>query len=51
MPALPCPLCSMDDVLSFSDHLECATCGHEIDCRMNGLLIALKACHVKKVPK
>lgn len=102
----------MDDVLSFSDHLECATCGHEwkteevetepaarvvkdahgnilengdivamvtdlklkgtsetlktgtkskpirlvegdheIDCRMNGLSIALKACYVKKVPK
>jgi protein PhnA len=102
----------MDDVLSFPDHLECATCGHEwkveevetepaarevkdahgnilengdivamvtdlklkgtsetlktgtkskpirlvegdheIDCRMNGLSIALKACYVKKVPK
>lgn len=24
---------------------------HEIDCRMNGLSIALKACYVKKVPK
>lgn len=24
---------------------------HEIDCRMNGLAIALKACYVKKVPK
>lgn len=105
----------MDDVLSFPDHLECATCGHEwkaevateteqsddarvvkdahgnilktgdivamvtdlklkgtsetlktgtkskpirlvegdheIDCRMNGLSIALKACYVKKVTK
>jgi protein PhnA len=112
MPALTCPLCAMDDVLSFPDHLECATCGHEwkaaevelvpaarvfkdahgnilengdivamvtdlklkgtsetlktgtkskpirlvegdheIDCRMNGLSIALKACYVKKVPK
>ena len=110
MPALTCPLCTMDDVLSFSAHLECATCGHEwkaeevetapavrvvkdahsnilengdivamvtdlklkgtsetlktgakskpirlvegdheIDCRMNGLSIALKACYVKKV--
>ena len=107
---LTCPLCSMDDVLSFPDHLECATCGHEweadeepaaarivkdahgnilengyivamvtdlklkgtsetlksgtkskpirlvegdheIDCRMNGLSIALKACYVKKVTK
>jgi protein PhnA len=115
MPDLTCPLCSMDDVLSFPDHLECATCGHEwkteaaaeteqqpiervvkdahgnilengdivamvtdlklkgtsetlktgtkskpirlvegdheIDCRMNGLSIALKACYVKKVSK
>ena len=24
---------------------------HEIDCRMNGLAIALKACYVKKVAK
>jgi protein PhnA len=24
---------------------------HEIDCRMNGLSIALKACYVKKVAK
>ena len=24
---------------------------HEIDCRMNGLSIALKACYVKKVTK
>lgn len=112
MPTLTCPLCLMDNVLSFPDHLECATCGHEwkaaevemapaarvvkdahgnilengdivamvtdlklkgtsetlksgtkskpirlvegdheIDCRMNGLSIALKACYVKKVPK
>lgn len=115
MPAPTCPLYTMDDVLSFPDHLECTTCGHEwkpeaaaeaergivarvvkdahgnilengdivamvtdlklkgtsetlktgtkskpirlvegdheIDCRMNGLSIALKACYVKKVPK
>lgn len=114
MPDLTCPLCTMDDVLTLSDHNECVTCGHEwtpepaaeaeiiserivkdahgsvlengdivamvtdlklkgtsetlktgtkskpirlvegdheIDCRMNGLSIALKACYVKKVTK
>ena len=114
MPDNACPLCTMDDVLTFPDHLECVTCGHEwkpepteedetepervvkdahgniletgdivamvtdlklkgtsdtlktgtkskpirivegdheIDCRMNGLSIALKACYVKKVTK
>ncbi len=25
----PCPACTLDDVLSLSDHWECATCGHE----------------------
>lgn len=24
-----CPECTLDDVLSHSDHWECATCGHE----------------------
>ena len=24
-----CPVCTMTDVLSGDDHLECATCGHE----------------------
>jgi protein PhnA len=24
-----CPACTMDDVLSHSDHWECSTCGHE----------------------
>lgn len=24
-----CPACSLEDVLSHSDHWECATCGHE----------------------
>ena len=24
-----CPACTLDDVLSHSDHWECATCGHE----------------------
>ncbi len=24
-----CPACSLDDVLSHSDHWECSTCGHE----------------------
>ncbi len=24
-----CPVCTLDDVLSHSDHWECATCGHE----------------------
>ena len=115
MSALFCPLCTMDNILVFPNHLECATCGHEwkvqasretdeqpvarvvkdahgnilengdivamvtdlklkgtsetlktgtkskpirlvegdheIDCRMNGLSIALKACYVKKVQK
>jgi hypothetical protein len=51
MPAPTCPLCSMDHFLSFPNHLERATCGRGIACRMNGLSIALKACYVKKVPK
>jgi protein PhnA len=25
----PCPACTLEDVLSHSDHWECATCGHE----------------------
>lgn len=29
MPNPPCPACTLDDVLSHSDHWECATCGHE----------------------
>lgn len=24
-----CPACTLDDVLSLSDHWECSTCGHE----------------------
>jgi len=24
-----CPVCTLTDVLSLSDHWECATCGHE----------------------
>ena len=24
-----CPACTLEDVLSHSDHWECATCGHE----------------------
>jgi protein PhnA len=24
-----CPVCSLNDVLDFPDHYECATCGHE----------------------
>jgi protein PhnA len=24
-----CPMCEMNDILRHSDHLECATCGHE----------------------
>ena len=24
-----CPACSLDDLLSLSDHWECVTCGHE----------------------
>ena len=24
-----CPACTLEDVLSLSDHWECATCGHE----------------------
>jgi len=24
-----CPICSMNDILEFPDHYECATCGHE----------------------
>jgi protein PhnA len=114
MADLTCPLCTMDDILTLSDHYECVTCGHEwaseptvepvepaertvtdahgnvlengdivamvtdlklkgtsdtlktgtkskpirlvegdheIDCRMNGLSIALKACYVKKFTK
>lgn len=29
MPELTCPLCTMDDVHTHDDHLECLTCGHE----------------------
>ena len=29
MPNPPCPACTLEDVLSHSDHWECATCGHE----------------------
>jgi protein PhnA len=29
MPQPPCPVCTLDDVLSHSDHWECSTCGHE----------------------
>jgi protein PhnA len=25
----PCPACTLEDVLSHSDHWECVTCGHE----------------------
>lgn len=25
----PCPVCTLEDVLSLSDRWECATCGHE----------------------
>ncbi|MFT3992298.1 MAG: zinc ribbon domain-containing protein YjdM [Luteolibacter sp.] len=25
----PCPLCEMSDVMSYDDHYECLTCGHE----------------------
>ena len=25
----PCPLCTVEDVLSHAEHWECATCGHE----------------------
>ncbi len=109
---MECPLCTMDEILTFEDHHECVTCGHEwkpepapeddgptelivkdahgnllqngdivamitdlklkgtsevlktgtkskpirlregdheIDCKMNGLSIALKAMYVKKV--
>ena len=24
-----CPVCTLEDILSHSDHWECATCGHE----------------------
>ncbi|PTY02101.1 phosphonoacetate hydrolase [Opitutaceae bacterium EW11] len=103
-----CPACTLEDVLSHSDHWECATCGHEwpkeapaepvrvvkdahgnvladgdsvalikdlklggssqvlkqgskaksirlvdgdheIDCKIDGVSLALKACFVKKV--
>lgn len=29
MPNPTCPACTLEDVLSLSDHWECATCGHE----------------------
>ena len=43
-----CPMCEMDDVPEHSDHWECATCDHEISCKMDGIAIGLKACFVKK---
>jgi protein PhnA len=29
MPNPACPACTLEDVISFPDHWECATCGHE----------------------
>lgn len=29
MAGPPCPVCSLEDVLSHADHFECATCGNE----------------------
>jgi protein PhnA len=29
MPNPACPVCTLKDVLSHSDHWECSTCGHE----------------------
>lgn len=29
MPTPPCPACTLEDVISHSEHWECATCGHE----------------------
>jgi protein PhnA len=29
MPNPACPACTLEDVLSHSDHWECAICGHE----------------------
>jgi len=29
MPTPPCPACTLEDVLSHSEHWECSTCGHE----------------------
>lgn len=29
MSAPICPMCEMNDVMTFADHYECATCGHE----------------------
>jgi protein PhnA len=29
MPKLTCPMCETEDILTFPNHFECATCGHE----------------------
>lgn len=29
MPKLTCPMCETEDILTFPDHHECVTCGHE----------------------
>jgi protein PhnA len=29
MPNPACPVCTLEEVLSHSDHWECSTCGHE----------------------
>ncbi len=29
MNKIACPMCEMTDVLTYSDHFECVTCGHE----------------------
>lgn len=29
MPETTCPVCTLEDILSHSDHWECETCGHE----------------------
>lgn len=27
--SISCPVCTLNDILDFADHHECATCGHE----------------------
>ena len=43
-----CPMCEMNDVLEHPGRWECATCGHEISCKVEGIAVGLKACFVKK---
>jgi hypothetical protein len=48
MSKLACPMCEMTEVLAHPGRWECVTCDHEIDCKVDGIAVGLKARLVKK---